>query len=434
MRAQDKSGLSSRVNVLGVIIIAMSILLTGVTFCIFFRRKLLPAVWRRRRRLIKGKAGSSLKDEKMLLRRFQLEELMRAIDNFSEECLVGSGAFGNVYRGTFHDEGTLATKKPHADSYQSFEEFRNGNLGSRQVRLLSKVKHRNLVNLVGFCEEPGASGAKILVYEYVPNGSLLEHIIGRRGRVLTWRQRVNLAIGAAKGIAHLHEEVKPSVIHRDLKPSNILIGEGFEAKVSDFGLVKSGPVEDQSHVSSQIKGTPGYLDPAYCSSFHLTPFSDVYSFGVILLQLVAARPVVDTGRNNSRYHIMDWARPSLEREDVTGILDANLLSQPCNMEVMLKMGQLALKCVVKSPKQRPTMTQVWQELEEAIRLADGNSPKPAAGGGPRKSRDCYASQSFSIDGVGYQRFHVEMDSLSFQSASLRCLDANNLSIDIDKAV
>lgn len=110
--------------------------------------------------------------------------------------------------------------------------------------------------------------------------------------------------------------------------------------------------------------------------------------------------------NGNLYHVFIWsqARPSLEREDVTGILDANLLSQPCNMEVMLKMGQLALKCVVKSPKQRPTMTQVWQELEEAIRLADGNSPKPAAGGGPRKSRDCYASQSFSIDGVGYQRF------------------------------
>lgn len=106
----------------------------------------------------------------------------------------------------------------------------------------------------------------------------------------------------------MHEEVKPSIIHRDLKPSNILIGEGFQAKVSDFGLVKSGPVEDQSHVSSQIKGTPGYLDPAYCSSFHLTPFSDVYSFGVILLQLVAARPAVDTGRNNSKYHIIEWVR------------------------------------------------------------------------------------------------------------------------------
>jgi len=108
------------------------------------------------------------------------------------------------------------------------------------------------------------------------------------------------------GIAYLHEGVKPSIIHRDIKPSNILLAEGFEAKVSDFGLVRSGPTGDQSHVSSQIKGTPGYLDPAYCLSFHLTKFSDVYSFGIILLQLVSARPVVDSTVNQSNQHIIDW--------------------------------------------------------------------------------------------------------------------------------
>ncbi|RWR84505.1 Protein kinase domain-containing protein [Cinnamomum micranthum f. kanehirae] len=178
----------------------------------------------------------------------------------------------------------------------------------REVELLSRVKHRNLLGLVGFCEEVGQ---RILVYEYVPNGSLLEYITGRKGEALTWRQRVNIAIGAAKGIAHLHEGVKPSIIHRDIKPSNILVGDGFEAKVSDFGLVKSGPVGDASHVSSQIKGTPGYLDPAYCASLHLTPFSDVYSFGVILLQLVAAKPAVDKTRNNSQYHITEWVSSSL---------------------------------------------------------------------------------------------------------------------------
>lgn len=110
------------------------------------------------------------------------------------------------------------------------------------------------------------------------------------------------------GIAYLHEKVKPSIIHRDIKPSNILLGESFEAKVSDFGLVKSGPTGDQSHVSSQIKGTPGYLDPAYCSSCHLTKFSDVYSFGVILLQLISARPAVDNAENPSNQHIIDWVR------------------------------------------------------------------------------------------------------------------------------
>ncbi|KAK3015005.1 hypothetical protein RJ639_007258 [Escallonia herrerae] len=411
----------------------------------------------------------------MMLRRFRLEELEKATNHFSEDCLIGSGAFGKVYRGTLYAEGTLAIKKARADSYTSTAEFRNGKPQTAQatvgvyevfcvtdvfdffeaeVKLLSKVKHRNLVGLVGYCDEAGPKRAQALVYEYVSNGSLLEYIVGRGGRVLTWRQRVNIAIGAAKdhlkyfvGVAHLHEGINPGIIHRDIKPSNILIGEAFEAKVSDFGLVKSGPTGDQSHVSSQIKGTPGYLDPAYCSSFHLSPFSDVYSFGVILLQLVAARPAVDTTRSGSNYHIIEWARPSLERSSVEDILDANLLLEPCNMEMMLKMGQLGLRCVVKVPKQRPTMTQVWQELEASLYSAEsfinkqpsrgsrrptGNSHAYTDHGG-RHSTDNDHSHSFvSVDGVGLQRFHIEMDSMSFQSTSMRCLEADTISLDIDK--
>ncbi|TXG59856.1 hypothetical protein EZV62_014429 [Acer yangbiense] len=342
------------------------------------------------------------------------------------------GGFGNVYQGTFDSDGIVAIKRAHAASYQSVEEFRN------EVRLLSKVKHRNLVGLVGFCEEAGAKGAKALVYEYVPNGSLLDYIMGRGGRNLTWKQRVDIAIGAAKGIAHLHDGVKPSIIHRDIKPSNILLGDGFEAKVSDFGLVKMGPIGDQSHVSSQIKGTPGYLDPAYCTSYHLSPFSDVYSFGVILLQLIAARPAVDTTRSHNNYHIIEWSRPSIESGNIEEILDTNLLTKPCNMEVMLKMGQLGLRCVVKTPKDRPTMTQVWQQLEEAVSEADnfiGRSSQIERG--TRRSsvldRD-YSSQSFvSIDGVGFQRFRIEMDSSqSFQSSSLRRFEIDSIiSIDVD---
>ncbi|KAK1372194.1 putative serine/threonine-protein kinase PBL9 [Heracleum sosnowskyi] len=363
--------------------------------------------------------------EKLMLRRFQMEELVKATNNFSRGCLIGSGAFGNVYVGTFDVEGTLAIKKARADSYTSTDEFRN------EVKLLSRVKHRNLVGLVGYCEEEGPKEAQVLVYEYVHNGSLLEYIVGRGGRFLTWRQRVNIAIGAAKGIAHLHEGINPSIIHRDIKPSNILVGEGFEAKVSDFGLVKSGPIGDQSHVSSQIKGTPGYLDPAYCSSLHLSPFSDVYSFGVILLQLIAARPAVDTAKNGSNYHIIQWARPSLEKGSVEDILDANLLLEPCNMEVMLKMGQLGLRCVVKVPKQRPTMTQVWQELEAALHVADTYIPKhPIKHRSIGVSHGSMAEQDDSEIGVEFQRFHVDMDT--DHSASLRCLDSSAVSIEIDK--
>ncbi|XP_073227015.1 receptor-like cytoplasmic kinase 176 isoform X2 [Cicer arietinum] len=361
-------------------------------FCLFWKR-VIPFF--NKPKNLKGKEFESLKYEKISIRCFNLEELERATKNFSQDCLLGSGAF--------------------------------------EVRLLSAVKHKNLIGLVGYCEEPEREGAKILVYEYVPNGSLLEYMIGNTRRSLTWKQRINIAIGAAKGIAYLHEEMKPSIIHRDIKPSNILLGENFEAKVSDFGLVKSGPTGDQSHVSSQIKGTPGYLDPAYCSSCHLTKFSDVYSFGVILLQLISARPAVDNAENQSNQHIIDWARPSIEKGNIDEIMDANLFcqSEPCNMKVMLKMGQLAIKCIAQEPKHRPTMTQVCKELEQAHYSDDSFSNKEPETRGSVERYDC--SQSFvSLDGVGLEKFHVDMDSFSFKSTNLRCLENNSFSIDIDK--
>ncbi|KAK7360261.1 hypothetical protein VNO77_02244 [Canavalia gladiata] len=383
-----------------------------IQFCKHAQGKKMVIPFLKQRKTLKGKEHKSFKYDKISLRRFDFEELERATKNFSQDFLLGSGAFGNVYKGTFDLEGTLAIKRAHSQSFLSVEEFRN------EVRLLSAVKHRNLIGLVGYCEEPERDGAKILVYEYVSNGSLLEYIMGNRRNSLTWKQRVKIAIGAARGIAYLHEGVKPSIIHRDIKPSNILLGEGFEAKVSDFGLVKSGPTGDQSHVSSQIKGTPGYLDPAYCSSFHLTKFSDVYSFGVILLQLVSARPVVDTTENQNNQHIIDWARPSIEK------------------------GQLGLRCVVEEPKHRPTMTQVCQELEQTLYIAYSFNKKQSSKGFLRsigssqqlmdseEHNDC--SQSFvSLDGVGFQKFHIEMESFSFKSTDLRCLENNSISIDID---
>ncbi|XP_042002130.1 probable serine/threonine-protein kinase PBL16 [Salvia splendens] len=260
-------------------------------------------------------------------------------------------------------------------------------------------------------------------------------LLGRGGRSLTCRERVKVAIGAAKGIGHLHEGISPSIIHRDLKPSNILVGEGFEVKVSDFGLVRTGPDGDESHVTSKVKGTIGYLDPAYCTSFHLSPFTDVYSFGVILLQLLTARPALDSARaTNSTSHIIDWARLSIEEGKIIDILDTNLLVQGCYMEMMLKMGEIGLRCVVKVPKERPAMTQVRQELEAALEAAEEASPDhtprddPAVsvgGDGWESGRTHRSSHSVvSVDGIGLERFHVDMDSVSFQSVNLRCLETS----------
>ncbi|KAL1553738.1 hypothetical protein AAHA92_14371 [Salvia divinorum] len=387
---------SSKKPILGGILIVIILVFVAGWLYFCFKRKLYANL-----RLYRKQKGK-LDAKKMKLRRFRLEELQKATENFSQDFLIGRGSFANVYRGAFPVEGTLAIKMPHSEAYTSIEEFRNG-----------------------------PKAAKILVYEYVTNGSLLDYIIGRGGRSLTWKERVKIAIGAAKGIGHLHEGISPSIIHRDLKPSNILVGEGFEAKVSDFGLVRTGPDGDESHVTSKVKGTLGYLDPAYCSSFHLSPFTDVYSFGVILLQLLTAKPALDSARaTNSTSHIIDWARLSIEEGKITDILDTNLLVQGCNMEMMLKMGEIGLRCVVKVPKERPTMTQVRQELEAALKAAKEATPRddPAVtvgGDGWEIGRTHRSSQSVvSVDGIGLERFHVDMDSVSFQSVNLRCLETS----------
>ncbi|KAE8715913.1 hypothetical protein F3Y22_tig00110159pilonHSYRG00193 [Hibiscus syriacus] len=328
-----------------------------------------------------------LNDEKLRLRRFQVEELEKGTKNFSADCLLGSGAFGNANKGTFEVEGTLAIKRAHAESYQSVEEFRNGPKGA-------KYWFMNMYHMVLY---------------------LSISWVGRGGGSLTWRQRVNITIGAAKGF-----------------------------KVSDFGLVKMGPIGDQSHVNSQIKGTPGYLDPAYCTSFHSSPFSGVYSFGVILLQLTAARLAMDSSRSHPNYHIIDWMRPSIERGHIEEILETILLSRPCNMDMMLTMGELGLRRVAKMPKDRPTMTQVWQELENTLYSLDNlidkqplrrskptttpMFPRPTEQGHHRSFDQDYSQSFVSIDGVGFQKFHVELDSIS--SKSLRCFEFDSASIDM----
>ncbi|KAI3922527.1 hypothetical protein MKX01_006216 [Papaver californicum] len=415
----------SQNHLIGAFILGGGIVIfIGFVLLICFKQRIFQLVkqwWSRKRGL---EFESSLK-----IRRFRLEEVEKATKSFSRDYLIGSRAFGKVYVGVFEDDRTLAVKRAHDNSFQSLQEFRN------EVELISKVKHRNLVSLVGYCHE---AGTKALVYEYVPNGSLLDYIFGRGGKTLSWRQRVNIAIGAAK----------------DIKPSNILVGSSFEAKVSDFGLVKSGPTGDQSHVSSQVKGTPGYLDPAYCTSYHLSPLSDVFSFGVILLQLVAARPAVDTASHKIPGHIIEWARPSIERGIVEDIIEVNLLAESCNMQMMLKMGQLGLRCTVETPKNRPTMTQVSQELEEALISTDNylmhvsNQPYHSKGsikasmeGSHKFSADLQTnqheleiSQSFvSIDGLKFQKFRLEeMDSVnSFAGTNLRCLENNSISLDVD---
>ncbi|KAG6551929.1 hypothetical protein Mapa_006546 [Marchantia paleacea] len=314
------------------------------------RKRSLPPPSRHKLTSISEKTRSST-------RCFTLKELRAATDDFSVDNVVGQGGFGVVYRTTLPSGEEVAIKHAHKDAQQGLEEFYN------EVELLSRIRHEYLVNLIGFCEE---RGEQMLVYEFVPNGNLFEHLSGKREPPLTWKQRVKIAICCAKGLAYLHEGCTPSIIHRDIKPSNILLDENLVAKVADFGLSKTGPVGNQTHISTGIKGTPGYLDPYYYLSWHVGTFTDVYSFGVILLQLVTAKPAVDRTRKNANYNIVAWAKDCMRHGRFEEVVDPTLLLEGYNQETMLLMVKIALRCCGEEIKERPTMSQISESLEQAL--------------------------------------------------------------------
>ncbi|CAM6094145.1 unnamed protein product [Calypogeia fissa] len=308
---------------------------------------------------------------------FTVQQLLKATDNFSYKNVIGEGGFGLVYRGTLPSGQEVAIKHAHKDAKQGLEEFYN------EVELLSKVHHKYLVDLIGYCDE---EGEQLLVYEFIPNGNLFEHLCGQRTPPLTWRQRVHIAICCAKALAHLHEDCTPPIIHRDIKPSNILLDNDLLAKVADFGLSKTGPVGGASHVSTGVKGTPGYLDPYYYLSWHLGAYSDVYSFGVILLQLVASKPAVDQKRMNrgSNYSLIAWAKDCLRQGHFDSIVDPKLRLQGYNRDILMLMVKLGIHCTGEAIKERPTMKVIYQELEHALETLGS---LPSVKGSPDTSRE-----------------------------------------------
>ncbi|XP_078438570.1 protein kinase superfamily protein isoform X1 [Wolffia australiana] len=282
--------------------------------------------------------------------RYSYKDIKESTHNFT--TTVGKGSFGSVYKAEMPDGAVVAVKVLAANSRQGDKEFQT------EVLLLSKLHHRNLVNLIGFCVE---KGQYMLVYEFMSNGSLASHLYGVQS--LTWEERINIALDISRGIQYLHEGTVPPVIHRDLKSANILLDSSLTAKVADFGLSKQGMA--LSRKASGLKGTYGYIDPDYVLTNVITTKSDIYSFGIIIFELLTAI--------NPQQGLLDYINLAMAggdgKADWDEILDKRLVGN-CDLKQVQLLADVAYTCLHKIPRKRPSIS----EITEAILKIKGRRP------------------------------------------------------------
>ncbi|XP_047947486.1 probable receptor-like protein kinase At2g42960 [Salvia hispanica] len=285
---------------------------------------------------------------------FTLRDLEIATSRFSAENIIGEGGYGVVYRGKLANGSEVAVKKLLNNLGQAEKEFRV------EVEAIGHVRHKNLVRLLGYCIE---GVQRMLVYEYVNNGNLEQWLHGamRQHGSLTWEARMKVLLGTAKALAYLHEAIEPKVVHRDIKSSNILITGEFNAKVSDFGLAKlldSG----ESHITTRVMGTFGYVAPEYANTGLLNEKSDVYSFGVLLLEAVTGRDPVDYARPANEVNLVEWLKMMVGNRRAEEVVDPILEVKPTT-RALKRALLVALRCVDPESEKRPKMSQVVRMLD-----------------------------------------------------------------------
>ncbi|KAK7295476.1 hypothetical protein RJT34_18385 [Clitoria ternatea] len=296
-----------------------------------------------------------------LCRYFTITELRAAANNFDDTSIIGVGGFGSVYKGSIDGATPIAIKRLKPGSEQGASEFKN------EVVMLSQLRHPHLVPLIGYCND----GAEmILVYDFMPRGTLREHLYNSSNQPLPWKQRLEILLGAANGLHYLHAGAKQSIIHRDVKSSNILLDENWVAKVSDLGLSKLGPSGiSKTHVTTMVKGSYGYLDPEYYKTQRLTLKSDVYSFGVVLLEVLCGRPPLDHTLVSEKVSLVDWVRRCYDEGEILQTVDP-FLKDGISAECLECYCQMALSCVHDDRNQRPLTTDVIEALEIALHLVE----------------------------------------------------------------
>ncbi|KAH9544711.1 hypothetical protein CY35_12G009200 [Sphagnum magellanicum] len=326
--------------------------------------------------------GSEHPGGRNIAQEYSFTEVIAMTNNFNQ--ILGGGSFGTVCYGKLPNGQEVAVKRLSGNSQQGAHEFYN------EVDLLSRVHHKNLVALVGYCQE---GKEQILIYEYMPSGTVRESLYGTakaRNNPISWNTRLDIALNAAEGLEYLHTGCVPSIIHRDIKTSNILLSANMTAKVADFGLSKAVANEGVSHVSTVVKGTTGYLDPEYYTSQQLTDKSDVFSFGVVLLELICGRPPIDTTLNDRmERNIADWVKPHIESGAINNIID-KAMEDNYMLESIWKVAEIAVMSIAPFGIYRPTMRQVVSGLREAIEIQTNMQSSYDVSSVSMQSNACFA--------------------------------------------
>ncbi|XP_055833941.1 probable serine/threonine-protein kinase PBL21 [Solanum dulcamara] len=310
-----------------------------------------------------GKGGESNNQKGNVARGFTFKELALATQNFREANLIGEGGFGSVYKGRLESGLVVAIKQLNLDGLQGNQEF------IVEVLMLSLLHHKNLVNLIGYCTD---GDQRLLVYEYMPMGSLENHLFDLEPgkKPLSWSTRLKIASGAAHGLEYLHCEANPPVIYRDLKSSNILLDNDFNPKLSDFGLAKLGPVGENTHVSTRVMGTYGYCAPEYAMSGKLTLKSDIYSLGVVLLELITGRKAYDNTRKAGEQNLVVWSRSFLkDRRKFVHMVDP-LLSGQFSVRSLHHAVAITAMCIQEQANFRPIISDIVVALDYLVSQAE----------------------------------------------------------------
>uniref|UniRef100_A0A803KUQ5 Protein kinase domain-containing protein n=1 Tax=Chenopodium quinoa TaxID=63459 RepID=A0A803KUQ5_CHEQI len=286
-----------------------------------------------------------------------MDELEKATDHFNEDRILGQGGHGTVYKGMLGEGRIIAVKKSNKLEEGQREEFIN------EVVIMSQINHRNILKLLGCCLE---TDVPLLVYEFIPNGTLSHHIHNPSEEFpITWKMRLQIASDSARALAYLHSSTSTLIFHRDIKSSNILLDDKYRAKLSDFGTSRSVAI-DQTHVVTRVMGTFGYMDPEYFQSHQFTEKSDVYSFGVVLVELLTGQKAVRAASEEDR-SLTSWFLSHMENSCVLDIIDSQILPEG-SKEEFLAIADLAKRCLSLDGKKRPTMKEVLLEIEGVLSL------------------------------------------------------------------